>query len=264
MITTEFSPGEKRPTEKQLAERLGISGDTLRKALLLLWMGGLATRRWGVGTLVPDGGELAAQSHTTVGPLDQMFGGNGRKIAQSATIEQIACPAEDAAALSIEAGIASRFDARTFVVDGQPAFHLENRSRLRIRKRGVDPRAAWFSWRDCGDRSDLSTCLGRGRSPTAPIFAPKGPWNGAWPLHIPGLAVRVELPRWVPAGVSIEVPRRGRPLRPKALRPMAVLPKIRSGKIVRRVIRSVYLGGGPGDLFAPDDPQPLALTKEAR
>jgi acetyl-CoA synthetase len=36
------------------------------------------------------------------------------------------------------------------------------------------------------------------------------------------------------------------------------LPKTRSGKIMRRVVRAAYLGLDPGDLSALDDPTTIA------
>jgi acetyl-CoA synthetase len=51
----------------------------------------------------------------------------------------------------------------------------------------------------------------------------------------------------------------GKTLRPESIVVVAALPKTRSGKIMRRVIRAAYLGLDPGDLSALDDP----LTLEA-
>jgi acetyl-CoA synthetase len=51
----------------------------------------------------------------------------------------------------------------------------------------------------------------------------------------------------------------GRPLRPDTVDVLPSLPKTRSGKVMRRVIRSAYLGHDPGDISALDDP----LTLEA-
>ena len=45
----------------------------------------------------------------------------------------------------------------------------------------------------------------------------------------------------------------GKPLRPAAVEIVPALPKTRSGKVMRRVIRAAYLGTDPGDLTALDD-----------
>jgi acetyl-CoA synthetase len=54
----------------------------------------------------------------------------------------------------------------------------------------------------------------------------------------------------------------------KALRPERVLfardlPKTRSGKIMRRVIRASYLGNSPGDLSSLENPAAVAAIAEA-
>jgi len=49
----------------------------------------------------------------------------------------------------------------------------------------------------------------------------------------------------------------GRPLRPKALEFVADLPRTRNAKILRRVVRSLYLGQDPGDLSALENPAAL-------
>jgi acetyl-CoA synthetase len=49
----------------------------------------------------------------------------------------------------------------------------------------------------------------------------------------------------------------GKPLRPKALHFVSDLPKTRNAKILRRVVRAVYLGEQPGDLTALENPAAL-------
>ena len=45
----------------------------------------------------------------------------------------------------------------------------------------------------------------------------------------------------------------GKPLRPEVVAVVRSLPKTRSGKVMRRVIRAAWLGQDPGDLSALDD-----------
>lgn len=62
----------------------------------------------------------------------------------------------------------------------------------------------------------------------------------------------------IQAAVSGHVDKRlGRPFRPGAVHVVAQLPKTRSSKIMRRVIRSVYCGQPLGDLSSLDDPTAL-------
>jgi acetyl-CoA synthetase len=49
----------------------------------------------------------------------------------------------------------------------------------------------------------------------------------------------------------------GKPLRPAAVRFVADLPRTRNAKILRRVVKSVYLGQEPGDLSALENPAAL-------
>jgi acetyl-CoA synthetase len=55
----------------------------------------------------------------------------------------------------------------------------------------------------------------------------------------------------------------GKTLRPEAVIVVPALPKTRSGKIMRRVVRAAYLGLDPGDLSALDDPTTIAAIAGA-
>ena len=50
----------------------------------------------------------------------------------------------------------------------------------------------------------------------------------------------------------------GKPLKPDTVAIVRALPKTRSGKVMRRVIRAAWLGLDAGDLSALDDPRPVA------
>jgi acetyl-CoA synthetase len=56
----------------------------------------------------------------------------------------------------------------------------------------------------------------------------------------------------------------GKPLTPKAVLLADQLPRTRSGKILRRVIKAVHLGQQPGDMSSLDDIAALDAIKEAR
>ena len=61
-------------------------------------------------------------------------------------------------------------------------------------------------------------------------------------------------PVLIPAAVSRSVEQSlGKPFKPAAVHVVPRLPKTRNGKILRRVIRNVFLGDPPGDLSAIDD-----------
>jgi acetyl-CoA synthetase len=71
------------------------------------------------------------------------------------------------------------------------------------------------------------------------VFAVARP--GADPASIPG-AVSRNIERFL-----------GKPFKPAAVHVIPRLPKTRNGKILRRVIRNVFLGDPPGDLSSIDD-----------
>jgi len=55
----------------------------------------------------------------------------------------------------------------------------------------------------------------------------------------------------------------GKPLAPSRVHFVSALPKTRNAKVMRRVIRSAYLGEDPGDLSALEDPSAVAEIRAA-
>ena len=77
----------------------------------------------------------------------------------------------------------------------------------------------------------------------------------------PGHASSAELERAVSDHIALQL---GKPLRPKAVRFVAQLPKTRNGKILRRLIRGAYLGTADlGDTSALDDSRALEEIRAA-
>ena len=56
----------------------------------------------------------------------------------------------------------------------------------------------------------------------------------------------------------------GKALRPEAIKFVDSLPKTRNAKIMRRVVRAVYLGEPPGDVTALENPDAVAGIARAR
>lgn len=56
----------------------------------------------------------------------------------------------------------------------------------------------------------------------------------------------------------------GKPLKPAAVHAVPDLPKTRNAKILRRVIRTVFLGQDPGDLSSLENPQAMEAIKQLR
>jgi len=57
--------------------------------------------------------------------------------------------------------------------------------------------------------------------------------------------------------------RLGKPLKPEAVFFVRDLPKTRNAKVMRRVIRSAYLGEAPGDLSSLENPQAVDEIKRS-
>jgi acetyl-CoA synthetase len=55
----------------------------------------------------------------------------------------------------------------------------------------------------------------------------------------------------------------GKPLKPEVVAIVPSLPKTRSGKVMRRIIRAAWLGRDPGDLSALDDPAAVEAIRAA-
>jgi acetyl-CoA synthetase len=70
----------------------------------------------------------------------------------------------------------------------------------------------------------------------------------------PGVADGPELRAAIAGEVVREL---GKALKPEIIEVVPALPKTRSGKVMRRVIRAAYLGLDPGDVSALDDPRLL-------
>jgi acetyl-CoA synthetase len=76
------------------------------------------------------------------------------------------------------------------------------------------------------------------------------------PGYEPDENLRAELERLVAKEM-------GRPLAPKAVRFVRDIPKTRNAKVMRRVIRSAYLGESAGDLSALVNPEAVDEIREA-
>ncbi len=77
-------------------------------------------------------------------------------------------------------------------------------------------------------------------------------------------------PGWTPSeALASELASRvgerlGKPLRPAAVHAVTELPKTRNAKILRRVIRAMFLGQDPGDLSSLENPQAVAAIQQLR
>ncbi|MBF8289780.1 MAG: acetyl-coenzyme synthetase [Chloroflexi bacterium] len=81
--------------------------------------------------------------------------------------------------------------------------------------------------------------------------AVKGESIAVFCVLAPGIADTVALRAEIAAAVTREL---GKALKPDLVVVVRALPKTRSGKVMRRVVRAAFLGLDPGDLSALDDP----------
>jgi len=77
------------------------------------------------------------------------------------------------------------------------------------------------------------------------------------PDALPSEALRAELS-------DLVVHQMGKALKPEHVLFAAELPKTRSAKIMRRVIRAAHLGKDPGDLSSLDNPTGVTAIADAR
>lgn len=102
IVVGHWKPGASLPNETQLAQQLGISIGTVRKALDLMEVERIVTRRQGRGTFVND----YASSETTF-PFSMFHNFEGRRISgtkRGRSISRIEATAEQAAKLGLRRG----------------------------------------------------------------------------------------------------------------------------------------------------------------
>ncbi|KUL55381.1 hypothetical protein ADL22_00335 [Streptomyces sp. NRRL F-4489] len=145
-IAAQLRPGDQLPSEAEFTRSLGVSRVTVRDALSQLWVEGLITRRWGVGTFVRErpvaAGGAVANIYVDLGDVGSLperirHEGHTPELAH-ARVEQVPCPAENAADLGTEPGEQVWFIERCLCVDGRPGVLLRAYVPLRVNGVAVD------------------------------------------------------------------------------------------------------------------------------
>lgn len=144
-IQRNLTEGDQLPPEADLATAFGVSRMTLRQALQKLWLEGLISRRWGVGTFVRRARDPAGRTVQTlvdpnpIGPWPRRIRDLGHDVAiRRYALEQIQPGPELAAILGVGDGPCWRV-ARVLVVDGRPGVHMLEHLPLTLNGRAVDP-----------------------------------------------------------------------------------------------------------------------------
>jgi len=141
VIAREFPAGAQLPSEKDLAERIGVSRNTVREALGLLEFDGLIVRRWGSGTFVRDSSDPVSVSMTDIVPIRDVIRGSGREPDFTYfDVTAIPCPQGMAESFGCRPGDDTWRIDRIFAVDGTPVVFLRDHVPTRIKGREFDPR----------------------------------------------------------------------------------------------------------------------------
>ena len=98
----DWHPGDRLPTESVLAEELGVSLGTLRRAVELLVEEGALIRRQGAGTFAATLATVAEENRFQ--PFESLDGSTRFDFRRLVLLEEAPCPAEAAAGLGIRAG----------------------------------------------------------------------------------------------------------------------------------------------------------------
>ncbi|MHB1613323.1 MAG: GntR family transcriptional regulator [Actinomycetes bacterium] len=140
VIARDFACGSQLPSEKELAERVGVSRNTIREALGELEFDGLVVRRWGSGTFVRDTTDLVSVSMTDIVPIRDVIRGAGHEPEFTYFDVSRLSPPEGMAAIF---GLMSGDDVwridRIFAVNATPVVFLRDHVPTRINGHDFDP-----------------------------------------------------------------------------------------------------------------------------
>jgi acetyl-CoA synthetase len=64
--------------------------------------------------------------------------------------------------------------------------------------------------------------------------------------------------------IAFVVASQGKPLAPKTIEFVSELPKTRNAKVLRRIVRAVYLGNDPGDLSSLENRSAIESIERVR
>lgn len=140
LVGAEYAPGEKLPSEQQLALDLQVSRPTVREALGALASEGLVERRWGSGTFVAPPPDSPRLSMATIQSYRDRIvaGGHEVELAEASAVRRtIASDASDILGLSADTEV--WHVERLFLVDGQPSALMHEHIPLQIRGVEFDP-----------------------------------------------------------------------------------------------------------------------------
>lgn len=140
LLRDAYAPGDRLPPEKDLAERIGVSRNTLREALGELALDGSVERRWGVGTFVRPRSGGVVVSLNAVMALPSVIRGHGHAATLGhVAIAETVCDADLAGRTGFDEGTRLWRVDRVFAVDGTPAVWMGDHVPAVLAGRAFDP-----------------------------------------------------------------------------------------------------------------------------
>ncbi len=142
LIATHFAVGDQLPTEKALAESLGVSRGTVREALGILAVEGVVTREWGVGTFVSPPQQAASLSMSSIVSYRDRVQSGGRSVELvAAACDLVDCPPDVRGVLDLAHDAKAWRVRRLFAVDGTPSALMLEHIPEQLFGRSTDPSA---------------------------------------------------------------------------------------------------------------------------
>lgn len=126
-ISQDYQPGDRLPAEPDLAQRMGLSRNTVREAIALLVNEGRLERKWGVGTTVLAPRDVAAFSVTEVAPIRRIVEASGHTPSiMSFSAERVTAGPEVTGPLRLDPDDEVLEIDRLFGIDGVPAILIRD------------------------------------------------------------------------------------------------------------------------------------------
>lgn len=138
-ISREYVPGQRLPSEQELALELEVSRNTIREVLEELRTMGLVLRRWGTGTFVNPAATLLETSLAELSPIPERVRREGRRCeVVDVSVTTVLVPETVAVDLELAPDAQVHSLSRVYVVDGVRAVFVKDWLPLEIEGVRVD------------------------------------------------------------------------------------------------------------------------------